>query len=155
MFNYLLTNDKLISWRVVYSPEEYSFDTILRKTQGEGLVLMINDVNLNVANSGEIVSLWGVCPHPSWVVKVLTLPKFANGIVKYAVANGLIPGISKRINTDQRWITYVDPSSGWVCIDSKENATIAIQIAENVILELNGNCNIAKLWLKPEVLPDI
>lgn len=61
----LTPNDGLSEGKLVYLPDDLSFDTIKRKTSGVSSVL-VNDINIEFSEDNEAVAIWGLCPHSSW-----------------------------------------------------------------------------------------
>jgi hypothetical protein len=56
---------------LVYRPEEFSFDITPAPLSGFTSVLL-DDLNLEVDETGKVVSVWGLCPHTRWNDSLLT-----------------------------------------------------------------------------------
>jgi hypothetical protein len=137
---------------LVYRSDEYSFDVEPPSRNGSASVL-VNDINLELDETGRVVSLWGLCPHTRWRPKKLVTPASIQGQAQF---NGsdmpLRVGESVRLNKDA-WPVFVDTNSGWVSLDGGRTASRFIESLAHVLLGLDSNGDIVSLWLKPLKLP--
>jgi len=155
MFEFTLLDGDIDNWGLVYNPIDYAFAVPDGSLGGDGLTLLVNDLNLNLNCHGDIDGIWGLCPHPSWGVTKLVIPDFVNAQLKYALFRNLVPGVSHRLNPENRWTVKADPTSGWVCIDGNGYSDVSVRVAQEVIIELRTDGSIVRLWLKPIALPQL
>jgi hypothetical protein len=138
---------KPVSGRLVYLRSERSLDVEPPPERGVAS-LLINDVQIEIDEDGRLVCVSGLCPHESWAPARLDPPSAKVGGLQY-VNGTVIPGVSKRLNTDNRWPARFDPSSGWLCIGDASVQTEAVAFAPGAIAVLTDD-ELAALWLHPE-----
>lgn len=137
---------------LVYRADEFSFDTEPAPVAGFTSIL-VNDLNLEVDGSGRIISVWGVCPYTRWKPASLAPPAADPGEAFVISETPLGRGISMRINPQNRWDTFADPTSGWVCIRTGAACDSATRILPGIILETSQGGEFCAIWLKPEQFP--
>lgn len=133
-----------------YDPSSLAFATLpLRETFTS---LLVNDVQLDVDDAGRITFVWGLCPHQSWVRRSLVPPTSMGGVLGVRGAS-LVPGVSVRVNKEERWPVAVDPDSGWVCLgDWSIKAARHVAFAPGAVASLVDG-DLVALWLHPEPFP--
>jgi len=136
---------------LIYRADEYSFDVVPSPT-GFASVL-VNDLNLEVIESGRVVSVWGICPHAAWERTVLNPPDAEFGDVFFVTDKPLERSVSIRISQQEYWPVLADLSCGWVHVKGKNGTTSSIKILTGVVLDLNKQGNLCGIWLRPEELP--
>jgi hypothetical protein len=143
-----IPNDRLSEGKLVYRPNDLSFDTINRQTSGVASVL-VNDINIEFSEDCEAVAIWGLCPHSSWRKGSVSKPVSRSGQLRFE--GGLTPGVSIRVTRPgEYWPVTFDPSSGWLHI-GQETLTDdqAIEFVEGCIVILREG-KIIGLWLHPD-----
>ena len=139
---------------LVYRADEYSFD-FEPAPLGALTSVLINDLNLELDGDGRLVSVWGMCPYPTWKRTSLTLPSAENGEVFFVSDLPLVRGVSVPVNKIGTWPVYVDLASGWVRVASGGAAAAAVKPLPGVIVETTWEDDIASLWLMPASLPEL
>lgn len=136
--------------QLVYRPDEYSFDFTGaggRRPPG-GRSLLVNDLQLEMAESGAVLYAWGLAPQTEWQARPLEVPKASSGGLLASPTRWPALGASVRVNWD-RWPTYHDPDSGWICIGQHRSAGSAIvEYASGCMAVVDGDRLVA-VWLKP------
>lgn len=135
--------------RLVYRPDEYSFDFLPRPVGGRSIG--IADLQMGVDESGRVVSVWGLCPHPSWAVERLTEPRRVQaGLVADGVER-LRLGQSKPLAVGLGWPVAHDSDTGWICVGVPDSSRYeqCVEFASGCIAALKDNTLVA-LWLHPE-----
>lgn len=135
---------------LVYRANEYSFD--VEPQQENFASILVNDLNIEVNSSGRVTSVWGVCPHMSWVEATITPPKASFGDLYLISEAQLVAGVSSRPDK-QRWPVYVDKNSGWVLLDCKRKSTVDVEILSGVVIGIDDSGELAGIWLRPVALP--
>ncbi len=141
------------NFSLVYRDEDYAFDR--EPHDGTGFTsIMINDLQLEIDEEGKIIYVWGLCP--------LILHEETNEVPSEYKACSLVallnrppvPGISYRLNEDERWPIYINKKKGWVCLGNPETKNKQlIEFAPNCVATMDGQELIA-VWLHPEKLPE-
>jgi hypothetical protein len=138
---------------LVYRPEDFSFDVEPHLT-GFASVL-VNDLSLEVNETGKLIKVWGYCPHHAWT-KSTVVPPSAKNLEVFAVSSErFLSGVSQSVNSDRRWPVYFDAQSGWVCLDSGRTATSYAEVLNGVIIGLDDHQQLAVVHLKPKSLPKL
>ena len=153
MFKQISSRSEINKWGLVYVPADFSFSSTVLEGVNQVFSLTLNDLILGINDNGEIDSISGLCPHPSWNHGSNLIPDCSPGGIRYENFKDLIPGISTRLNPKHRWPVRVNMTTGWVCLDGELESNISILISEEVIIELNKEGAMTRLWLKPESLP--
>lgn len=138
---------------LVYRTEDYSFD--IEPLDGSGdTSIMINDLQLEIDYEGKIMYVWGLCPLIGYQ-ETDEAPKRYNAHSLIALLdNPPIPGISYRLNENNRWPIYINKKKGWVCVGNpKIKDKQLIEFAPNCVATMDGQELIA-VWLHPKELPD-
>jgi hypothetical protein len=132
---------------VVYRSEEHSFDTDPSPAYGF-TSLTIDDLNLEIDATGNVISIWGYCPSGTWRSGDLDPPLGADyGKVVAIPVEVLVGGVSIGIGKD--WPIRVDRSKGWVRIGRECSGVNAARVLTNAIIELGADGEICALWLNP------
>jgi hypothetical protein len=139
-------------WGICYRKVDYSIESTKVTQNPAGFPLMLNDLYLELNEEGGLISIWGLCPHPSWVAREFVLPPASRGSLRYLEVASLIPGIAHRLNSDRRWETWCSPTHGVLRLESGCQAKEHVQVAEEVIVSLDVQGSMTDLWLKPNHL---
>ena len=115
--------------------------------------ILVNDLNLEVDDTGRVISIWGICPYTQWKRASVTPPVADLGEAFVISETPLQRGVSTRMNPQSRWVTFADPASGWICMKSENVPDSAIKILSGVILETSHGGHLCSIWLKPEYFP--
>ena len=72
------------------------------------------------SESGCATHLWGLNPHLGWINEKLVVPKAIEGGLKIEKIQDISvqPGIALKIIDSDKWNTFYDEKSGWVCFGS-------------------------------------
>jgi hypothetical protein len=145
--------DRLSGRQVVYRPNDLSFD--VEPPQAGFTSVVVNELSLEVDESGRVTSVWGYCPYPAWARSKVT-PPHADFLEVFAVSSEqFLRGVSQSVNLDERWPVFVDQQSGWVSLDSGRPATQLAEVLPGAVLGLDDNQQLAALYLKPDRLPQL
>jgi hypothetical protein len=135
---------------LIYRAAEFSFDTI-PPSQSVFASLLINDLNLDLDESGKILSVWGLCPYTRWRDTHLTVPKAACGEVFVVTDASLEQGVSLRLTPAKSYLSVlVDRSQGWLKVQDLCIPKSAIMIMSGVIFEIGNDGEFCALWLHPQ-----
>lgn len=97
---------------LVYRPVEYSFD--MEPTPVKNFTsILVDDLNMEVDETGRVISIWGLCSHTRWTKAPLTPPSARTGALLVVSDRPLLRGVSVRLNHLKYLPTYVDWGSGW------------------------------------------
>jgi hypothetical protein len=145
LVNVVVTNSSL-----VYRPEEFSFDVTPAPVSGFTSVLL-DDLNLEVDETGKVVSVWGLCPHTRWSDAALAPPQAAYGELFVLTDMPLQRAVSLRLTPERQYLpTFVDRSRGWVKIQGAPKPKLAVMIIPGVIFEIGYQGEFCALWLHPQ-----
>jgi hypothetical protein len=115
----------------------------------------VNELSLEVDESGKLITVWGYCPYASWVTSKVTPPIADFGEVFVVSDEPVSRGVSQSVNPDRRWQVFVDRESGWVCLDSGHSTACSAEILPGVVLGLGADQRLASVYLKPKRLPEL
>jgi hypothetical protein len=140
-----------IDGELAYIPEHYSIKYETQNDEGISS-LLLNDLQLEIDTEGQVLWVYGLCPHTTWHNTLLEPPLFEPGSLFVETGDTIVPGISIRINKSKRWEVYADKNKGWLRIGESENnkTTIAVEFAKNCIAVIYEN-SLDAIWLH---LPD-
>jgi hypothetical protein len=142
--------DKSIAhdFSLIYREEDYSFDREPHDDTGFTSIL-INDLQLEIDEHGLIQYVWGLCP----LIKFTETDRFPISYESHPLLALLeespTPGISIRINENERWPIYVNKIKGWVCIGNPKASGSYIEFVPNCVAVLDKQ-EIITVWLKPK-----
>ena len=150
---FLIENSqKKQNFYLVYRKDDYAFD--IEPHLGSGFTsIMINDLQLEIDDEGRVGYVWGFCP--------LTIHEETNEIpLQYQTQNLIaildkapIPGVSQRLNENDRWPIYINKKKGWICIGNPETKDKQmIEFAPDCIAAMVGQ-KLTAIWLHPKNLP--
>jgi hypothetical protein len=137
---------------LVYRRDEFSLDTLNRYAGGLTSIV-VNDVQLEVSEKGEVSAVWGMCPHTTWVECEVPLPDYQPARLIYE--GEIIPGVSIGVNaTDNRWQVRHDPQTGWIAVvpDRIPTSGEAVEFLPGCLAQLDQAGELLCLWLKPDIL---
>ena len=136
---------------LVYRAGEYALAT--EPNPGSFTSLLVNDVHIEVDEDGCALSVWGLCPHPSWIPHALSPPPARESGLKAKGAAALVPGVGIRLNPRHRWSVFVDRASGWLCLGDHDAPVVdAYRFAPGAVAVLRDG-HLVALWLRPGELP--
>jgi hypothetical protein len=133
---------------VVYRASEYSFD--VEPQPGGFSSVLINDLHLEVDLGGKIVSIWGLCPHLSWVEADLAPPDAHEGDAYFIENAPTLAGVSVSLNPGNRFPVFFEPGSGWIQIDGGRKPSAAVRLFQNAVLEVDASGQFSSLWIKTD-----
>jgi hypothetical protein len=143
----IVGNSHLQNGAVVYRDHEFSFDVEPEPIRGFTSIL-VNDLSLEIDEEVNLLSVWGLCPHPAWP-RGAVLPSMAiRGAVKIRAGSPFSRGISVSLNQGDRWPIVYDKESGWVAVGALKNGEILVEFVSGAILGINGSGELRSLWLK-------
>jgi len=131
---------------LVYIKEEYSFRTLPRRA-GCVTSISINDLELGLSDTGEILNIEGLCPIASWKEKKLNLPPLVKAKLKIEIEETIVPGMSFRVNKLEKWPVLIDNNLGWICIGNPEADNKLFLFSSFAAVSIVSN-EIKGLWLK-------
>ncbi len=140
--------------RLIYHSEQYSFDVEPRTETGI-TSLVINDLQLEIDESGRILCAWGFCPYQNWKYTDSLPPSFTPGSLAIDIEIEIVPGVSHRLTKPGEWPIFVNSKAGWVCVgklDSPHRAN-SVEFSTNSIAVLEDGL-LKAIWLHPEQLPE-
>jgi hypothetical protein len=148
-FRAVQTNAVMMNSSIVYRPKEFSFDVIPPPLRGFTSILL-DDLNLEVDETGKVISVWGMCPHTRWKESVLAPPEAVPGELFVLPDEPFRRAVSVRLTPDRHYSpTYVDRSLGWVKIEGAFKPDAALEIIPGVIFQLGEQGEFSALWLHP------
>lgn len=144
-------SEQIIEGVLIYRAYEYSFDFLSNHRSGD-VYILIRYLQLTFDSSdNRLLTVWGVNPTNVWKKKKLLIPVFNKGIVKVRDDYEYQSSIAYRFEEFDRWETYFDEKSGWVCVGNYNLKGDAIMFAQNIGVVLLNN-EIVSLWLKPKFI---
>lgn len=145
-------NEKSKKFSLVYREEDFSFDIEPHNDNGFTSI-MINDLQLEIDEEGEIIYVWGLCPLIKFKETNVTPKNYKSSSLVALFEKPPNPGISYRLNEKERWPIYINKKEGWICIGNLEtNENQMVEFIPNCIASLS-NQEIKAIWLKPKNLP--
>jgi hypothetical protein len=139
---------QITSSMLVYRPAEYSFDMEPAPAKNFTSIL-IDDLNMEVDETGKVISIWGLCPHTRWTEATLIPLLSKTGVLLVVSDRPLLRGVSVRLNRVKYLPTYVDRDSGWVRIKAEPPPTASVMVFPGVIVEIGDQGQFSSLWLQP------
>ena len=142
---------------LMYRDEDYGFDTV--PIYEAFTSLMVNDLQLEINEDGEIMHVWGYCPLIEYKETKEFPQEYQTKCLVALLDEPPIPGISYRINKTEEypfgnWPIYINKTKGWVCIGTpKTEGKQLIEFAANSVAALEDQ-EIVAVWLRPEQLPE-
>lgn len=134
---------------LVYRRQDYSFD-MLPPLRGGFTSVLIDDLNLEVDDSGRVISVWGMCPHTRWIDATLAPPPAKVGALFVIPERPFSRGVSVQVNSTKYLPTYADQRSGWVQIRGQSGPVSAVKVFSGVIFEIGESGQFCSLWLRPQ-----
>lgn len=134
---------------LMYKEDDYSF-FIEPFEGGGGASILINDLQLEIDDDGKVLYVWGYCPLIN-VEETSDFPKKIkrNGLY-VLLGSKVVPGMSFRLNSENRWTAHINKKTGWICIGSPEiNSVELIEFAPSCVASLIGE-NLVGVWLQPQ-----
>ena len=150
---FLVKNNEIPqAFSLVYREEEYSFKTELHDDIGITSI-MVNDLQLEIDDEGKIIYVWGFCPLIKYEETNETPKNFESNSLVALLDKLPIPGISYRLNENDRWPIYINKMKGWVCIGNpKVFGDQRIEFVSDCVAVLD-KLEMITIWLKPKCLP--
>ena len=140
------------NFSLIYRSEDYSFD--IEPLEESGVTsIMINTLQLEIDDYGEIIYVWGYCP----LIKYEETDEVPRGYNAYTLIAQLddqpIPGISYSLSEDARWSIYINKKKGWVCLGNPQTKNRKlVEFAPNCVAAMDGQ-ELTAVWLHPKNLP--
>lgn len=135
-----------VTGNLIYRASEQSFDVVPQPKTGIAS-LLVNDIQIDIDEDGRLLFVWGLCSRNSWTEMALTVPTATLGQLRY-IDDSIVPGASKRINSNERWPVSYDPSSRFLCIGDNVSSGEATVFAPGAIAILKTK-ELVALWLHP------
>ena len=134
----------------VYRSQDFAFDVEPKPERG-GASVLVNDVQLEVDEEGEVLYAWGLCPHTTWSETYDSPPTTRRGTLLAELPDDFVLGTSIRINRD-RWPVAANPETGWVRIGESGAVEDCIEFADGMVACLAGG-RLVRLWIHLTTLP--
>ena len=135
---------------LIYRSAEYSFDTVDRQRDGFTSIVL-NELQLEVDDSGRVTAVWGYCPHTSWQKESVPLPRVRRGSLTYV--GDMVPGVSIRANrSKQQWRVRYDAMSGYISVSTGgvPKEIEAVEFISGCYAAVDDQGTLVCLWLKPQ-----
>lgn len=150
MFKFMINaTGKFHSGSLIYYKEENSFDFV--PSRNADISLLIGYIHIGVdSETMTVQQVWGLYPHEGWIKKTLNIPSFIEG--ELMVEGDIQPGMTYRLDGNEKWTAKFDSRTGWVCVGESEiiKNDIVIKFADNTIAVINDG-KLKSLWLRPEL----
>ena len=138
--------------RYRYIASDYSIEsTVVDRTSDA--TLLVGDLQIALNSHGQLMDVYGLCPHPSWHETRLMAPLFE--CYRLQVVEDLYfgGGACYEANTNFKANISVDYGEGLICIGNPDLRGDFVCFSSGVVAVLHENL-IASLWfLKVEDLP--
>jgi len=150
-YKYVLTEEPA-EGKLVYSQDEYSFDTENQRAASEPVASIAIAKTLQVEfgiDSGTLLHIWGYSPREAWQKAEITPPNSMPGQVTIIDDEGEDFGAGfsySELNLKNEKVLF-DENSGWISIGSSDAKT-AIEICKGIILGFSED-KLACVWLCP------
>lgn len=138
---------RLQNGSVIYRDHDFSFDVEPAPIRGFSSFL-VNDLSLEVDEEGNLLSVWGLCPHPRWQQGIVQPPKATTGAIRIRANSPLSRGISTSLTGESRWPIVYDSESGWLAIGDPQDAEVFVSFVDGAVLGINGGNDLKSLWLR-------
>jgi hypothetical protein len=112
--------------------------------------MLLDDLNLEVDETGRIVSVWGLCPHTRWTDADLCPPKAEHGDLFVLPDRPLQRGVSIPFAQRKYFPTFVDRRLGWVQVRCGVKSASAVMIIPGIVFEIGDDGELCSLWLNPQ-----
>jgi hypothetical protein len=142
-------NGRPIFGRLIYRYSERSFDVEPLPDKRGIASLLVNDVQIEIDEDVRLIYVWGLYAHESWTPAKLSPPTAKLGSLRY-IDRILVPGVSRRLNADNRWPVSYDASSRCLCVGEASGEDDAIAFAPGAIASLREG-ELIGLWLHPDI----
>lgn len=128
-----------------YLKDEYSISFLGDRAPSFGGVL-INDLSLELDDSGEVLYLSGLCSHTLWEDRALQLPDYSFQKLIIELDSEPQIGVYHRINENCRWPVFVDKKNKLLCLGDPNVDGEAGCFLPGAVVVLNSGLPVA-LWL--------
>lgn len=164
MFFEIDTSLPPIQGALLYVQSEHSIDfepsflnaVSTRTGVGGSASLSVGTLQIEVAvASGLLMYPWGYFPSGAWIRRQLSPVEFESASIRCVPTFALDAGVSYVIPESERWSTYYDETSGWLCSTDRPILLETVRIfefASSVAASLDGN-RLTSLWLRPSIVP--
>lgn len=136
-----ITLDKVLT----YDFEDLSFET-QPITNIVSYDLVLNNLNLTVADDNIVTQLWGFCGSFNWINGDYRVPESKRGELK--VIDSLEPGFSYKL-TNEDCPVYLNIQTNWICIGNPNQIGNSVEFINNCIAVIDERNEFISLWLKP------
>ena len=134
---------------LIYRETDYSFDT--EPHDGSGFTsIMVNDLQLEIDDRGEIIYVWGLCPLFKYEEINEAPENYVSQSLTAILGRPPVPGIAYQLNEKERWPIYINKKVGWVCIGNPNTKNKKmIEFVPDCVATLEDQ-EIIAIWLKPK-----
>ena len=147
-------HEKIHNYSILYRSEDLSFDAEPLE-EGGITSIMINDLQLQINEKGEIIYVWGYCPLFKHEETNQAPKNYESNTLIAVLDKPLIPGVSYRLNEDERWPIYINNKKEWICIGNPNTkGKKMIEFVPNCIATMDGQDLIA-IWVHPKDFPEL
>lgn len=138
---------------LVYRDEEYSFD--IDPYENEGFTsILVNDLQLEINDQGEVLYVWGYCPLINYEETTAFPKKIQKKSLFAILVPPPIPGVSYKLNENERWNIYINKKKGWICLGNPKTKNVQmVEFSPHCVATLE-NQEIIAIWLHPFALPE-
>jgi hypothetical protein len=135
---------------VFFNEAESSIDAKPRPQGGIASVLL-NYLQLEIGEDGTVLFAWGLFDARSTWRHTNSYPyAYSTGTLVAHVERPVTPGVSIRLDGNQKWTAYANLSQGWLCLgdpNASSNCRM-IEFAPGTVAVLCESQLVA-VWLKP------
>jgi hypothetical protein len=135
-----------IPGQLIYRYSEHSFDVEPQPRRGV-TSLLVNDLQIEIDEDGRLMYVWGLCSYQSWVQGSVDVPAAKSGCLHY-VDKEVIPGVSRRLNSEKHWAVTYDAKNGWLWIGAEIVQDKIMAFAPGAVAALRHG-ELTGLWLHP------
>jgi hypothetical protein len=137
---------KYRSGKVCYDSDELSLWTLTERNSAGRGSLLLNTVQLEVADDGTIDEIWGYNPERSWTRRNLNLPKASTCKIWVRDYLQMERGVGYRVEGE--WIDYFDETNQLLCIDSGKKGQRVVKVLSNAFLEIDAKGMLSRVWIE-------
>lgn len=152
----IIYSDTVPDGRLIYVPDEYSFDFIVENRPNAEHTIQLNTLQLAVDGDGRVHYPWGYCPLIRYEVTEHVPPSSRGGTLSVECVDDFVPGIAVALHNDSGWPVAINRQEGWVCLGDSSVPKLweAVEFANSTVAVLSDGKLIA-LWLRPYNLPQV
>ena len=144
------------SERIYFNALRYDISETFRLSlqYGGGTSILINDINLEIDEDGNVLYVWGLAPKSAWE-DTGKLPPSCSQAGMQCVLDKVLCGVSIRINDVGSWPMFFNKANKWFFIGEDINYTgfEQIEFTQNCVANLSDSGELKGLWLRPKFTP--